>query len=118
IDATGDTVSQRSKEGAHDYRYFPEPDLPPLLMTAAEVDRIRARLPELPNARRQRFESEYGLAPADARVLTDTREDADAFEEAVRLANLDIQGNSDRSASAPPPSSGEDQGRGPDPGPG
>jgi aspartyl-tRNA(Asn)/glutamyl-tRNA(Gln) amidotransferase subunit B len=86
VDATGETASQRSKEAAHDYRYFPEPDLPPLRVSAADVDALRARLPELPDARRLRFESEYGLAPADAHLLTETRAEADAFEEAVGLA--------------------------------
>ena len=86
VDATGETASQRSKEQAHDYRYFPEPDLPPLRVSAAEVDALRARLPELPDARRARFEAEYGLSPADARLLTETRAEADAFEETVGLA--------------------------------
>jgi aspartyl-tRNA(Asn)/glutamyl-tRNA(Gln) amidotransferase subunit B len=87
IDATGETTSQRSKEQAHDYRYFPEPDLPPLAISAGAVEALRARLPELPDARRSRFEAQYGLAPADARLLTETRAEADAFEAAAALAS-------------------------------
>lgn len=86
VDATGETVSQRSKEEAHDYRYFPEPDLPPMVIDAAVIDEIRARMPELPDARRARFEAEYGLSPDEARTLTDSRERAEAFEDAVRAA--------------------------------
>ena len=89
IDATGETASQRSKEGANDYRYFPEPDLPPLEMIPAAVDVLRAQLPELPDTRRARFEAQYGLAPADARLLTDTRADADAYEAAATLVATD-----------------------------
>ncbi len=90
VDATGETVSQRSKEEAHDYRYFPEPDLPPMVIDAAVLDEIRARMPELPDARRARFESEYGLTADEARTLTDSRERSEAFEEAVRAAGADL----------------------------
>ena len=83
VDATGHTASQRSKEEAHDYRYFPEPDLPPLEIGPDRVERLRARLPELPEAKRRRFEREYGLAPAEARILAGTRARADAFEAAA-----------------------------------
>ena len=83
IDATGGTVSQRSKEEAHDYRYFPEPDLPPLEIGEARLADIRARLPELPDAKRERFEREYGLAATEAGLLAETRARADAFEAAV-----------------------------------
>ena len=83
IDATGGTVSQRSKEEAHDYRYFPEPDLPPLEIGEARLADIRARLPELPDAKRERFEREYGLAATEASLLAETRARADAFEAAV-----------------------------------
>jgi len=86
IDATGLTVSQRSKEEAHDYRYFPEPDLPPLDISPAAVEELQRRLPELPDARRQRFEAEFGLTSSEAALLTETRSEADAYEEAVRLA--------------------------------
>ena len=81
----GITVGQRSKESAHDYRYFPEPDLPPLSLTPSWVESIRQQMSELPTARRQRFETEYGLSPYDADLLTATRATADYFEEAVKL---------------------------------
>ena len=74
----------RSKEEAHDYRYFPEPDLPPLVVTVQWIDEVRASLPELPAARRRRFTEEYGLPEYDASVLTQTREVADYFETVAR----------------------------------
>ncbi len=86
VDATGETVSQRSKEQAHDYRYFPEPDLPPVLVEPELVEALRAEMPELPAARRTRFEQAYGLTPDEARTLTDSRERSDAYEAAVRVA--------------------------------
>ena len=89
VDATGHTASQRSKEGAHDYRYFPEPDLPPLAITPARIEALRARLPELPDAKRERFERAYGLARAEARILVETRARADAYEAAIALAGDD-----------------------------
>ena len=85
VDATGETVSQRSKEEASDYRYFPEPDLPPIEVAPADTEALRALLPELPRARLMRFERDYALSADDARMLTESREGADAFEEAVRL---------------------------------
>lgn len=90
VDATGETVSQRSKEEANDYRYFPEPDLPPMVIDESVLDEIRERMPELPDARRARFESEYGLSADEARTLTDSRERSDAFEEAVRAAGANL----------------------------
>jgi len=86
VDATGTTVSQRSKEEANDYRYFPEPDLPPLIIDDAMIEGIRSRMPELPDARRARFESQYGLTAEEARTLTDSRERSDDFEAAVVAA--------------------------------
>ena len=77
------TVSQRSKEAAHDYRYFPEPDLPPLRTAAATVEVIRAALPELPAARRARFEADYGLQPFESGLLTEEPGPSAWFEEAV-----------------------------------
>jgi aspartyl-tRNA(Asn)/glutamyl-tRNA(Gln) amidotransferase subunit B len=79
------TVSQRSKEYAHDYRYFPEPDLPPLVITVEEVEALRARLPELPDARRRRFVEEYGLGEYEAEQLTESRVRADFFEATVAV---------------------------------
>jgi aspartyl-tRNA(Asn)/glutamyl-tRNA(Gln) amidotransferase subunit B len=70
----------RSKEESHDYRYFPDPDLPPLLVSAETVASARAALPELPRARRERFMAAYGLSGYDARVLTQSRQGADYFE--------------------------------------
>jgi aspartyl-tRNA(Asn)/glutamyl-tRNA(Gln) amidotransferase subunit B len=83
--ATGTTHSMRSKEEAHDYRYFPEPDLPPLVVDDARVARIRAAMPEMPSERRRRFVAEYGLPEYDAGVLTQSPALA-AYYEAVAHA--------------------------------
>ncbi|MBI2162110.1 MAG: Asp-tRNA(Asn)/Glu-tRNA(Gln) amidotransferase subunit GatB [Candidatus Rokubacteria bacterium] len=80
----GYTRAMRSKEYAHDYRYFPEPDLVPLEIERAWVDAIRAALPELPRQRRERFVRQYGLPPYDAGVLTQSRALAEYYEAAVR----------------------------------
>jgi aspartyl-tRNA(Asn)/glutamyl-tRNA(Gln) amidotransferase subunit B len=77
---TGETRSMRSKEEAHDYRYFPDPDLLPLQLEEAFVARIRSSLPELPDAKRARFENELALSPYHARVLAAEKESADYFE--------------------------------------
>jgi aspartyl-tRNA(Asn)/glutamyl-tRNA(Gln) amidotransferase subunit B len=79
------TVTMRSKEEAHDYRYFPEPDLVPLILSEAWVDQIRAGLPELPDVKRKRFVREYGIREYDAEILTATKSLAGYFEETVRL---------------------------------
>ena len=79
-EATGKTYSQRGKEEAHDYRYFPEPDLPPLVVDRAWIDSIRASLPELPEARTRRFIEQYELKPLEARFLISERALADYFE--------------------------------------
>ena len=79
-----ETASMRSKEDAHDYRYFPEPDLPPLVISAQWRAETEKALPELPAAKRSRFVSEYGIPHYDAEVLTLTREVADFFEEVAR----------------------------------
>jgi aspartyl-tRNA(Asn)/glutamyl-tRNA(Gln) amidotransferase subunit B len=76
----GETRSMRSKEEAHDYRYFPDPDLLPLEFTQVYVDTLAAGLPELPDARKARFIADYGLSPYDAGVLVAEREAADYFE--------------------------------------
>ena len=78
--ALGRTFSMRSKEEAHDYRYFPEPDLPPLVVSAARRARVAAEMPELPDERRARFMSDHKLPEYDAAVLTETRGMADYFE--------------------------------------
>ena len=83
VEADGVTVSQRTKEGASDYRYFPEPDLPPLSISPEWVSEIGASLPELPHARKARFMDEIGLPEYNARLLTASRETADYFEAAL-----------------------------------
>ncbi len=80
---TGETRTMRSKEEANDYRYFPDPDLLPVELDAAFLDVLRAELPELPDAKAARFQSEYGLSAEDAAVLTASRELADYFEAAA-----------------------------------
>ena len=82
-DARGVTVSQRGKEDAHDYRYFPEPDLPPVEVSRAWVNDIQKQLPELPDARNKRFVSEYGLKQQEASLLTSEKSLADYFEDIV-----------------------------------
>jgi aspartyl-tRNA(Asn)/glutamyl-tRNA(Gln) amidotransferase subunit B len=84
VEDRGVTVSQRSKEYAHDYRYFPEPDLAPLVLDKSWVEAIRARLPELPEERRDRFVAEYGLSLYDAKLLTASRDMADYFEDCLK----------------------------------
>jgi aspartyl-tRNA(Asn)/glutamyl-tRNA(Gln) amidotransferase subunit B len=82
----GKTFSMRSKEQAHDYRYFPEPDLLPLVVDAKWQQQIRATLPELPEARRKRLAIDYGITEQDAQVLTMSRALADQFESAAKAA--------------------------------
>jgi aspartyl-tRNA(Asn)/glutamyl-tRNA(Gln) amidotransferase subunit B len=79
----GETRSMRSKEDAHDYRYFPDPDLPPLVIDAAWIERVKSEMPELPGAMKMRFERECGLPPYDAAVLTQSKDLAHYFESAV-----------------------------------
>ncbi|MBE3578112.1 MAG: Asp-tRNA(Asn)/Glu-tRNA(Gln) amidotransferase subunit GatB [Limnochordales bacterium] len=83
-EAAGVTRGMRSKEQAHDYRYFPEPDLVPIVLTPEQIEKWRQELPELPAARRERLMREYGLPPYDAEILTTSRKLADFFEEAAR----------------------------------
>jgi aspartyl-tRNA(Asn)/glutamyl-tRNA(Gln) amidotransferase subunit B len=87
------TVSMRGKEQAHDYRYFPEPDLQALIVDEAWVEEAARGIPELPRARRARFEAQYGLAPADADTLSSARELADYFEETARMASPRVAAN-------------------------
>ena len=84
-DSDGVTKGQRSKEFAHDYRYFPEPDLPPIEINRVWVDSIRKELPELPNRRRSRMVEQYGLSEYDAGLLTTSRPVADFYEDTVLL---------------------------------
>ena len=80
------TISQRSKEEAHDYRYFPEPDLPPLEISRDWVEQIKAELPELPDARSKRFITEFGLTANETRLLTSEKALADYFEKTVAVS--------------------------------
>ena len=85
IEEAGITVTQRTKEYADDYRYFAEPDLPPLVLDRAWIEEIRASLPELPEVRRDRFMTQYNLSLYDANVLTSSKAMADYFENCVKL---------------------------------
>jgi aspartyl-tRNA(Asn)/glutamyl-tRNA(Gln) amidotransferase subunit B len=85
--AKGETRSMRSKEEAHDYRYFPDPDLLPLELTQEHIDDLKKGLPELPDAKRQRFMSAYGLSAYDAGVLVAERENAEYFEKMVEFGS-------------------------------
>ncbi len=80
---SGETRAMRSKEDAHDYRYFPDPDLPPLVIAPDWIARVRSRMPELPDAMAARFESAYALAPSDAALMTQSRAFAAYFEAAA-----------------------------------
>src|SRR5207245_7372356 len=82
--AEGHTVSMRSKEKAHDYRYFPEPDLLPIHVSPAWREEVRRTLPELPEAKRARFVAAYGITPYDGEVLTRPQALADYFESVVK----------------------------------
>lgn len=86
-DASGKTFSMRSKEEAHDYRYFPDPDLVDLHIDQAWKERIRASIPELPDARKARYTSEYGLPAYDADVITTSKKLADLFEESLQATS-------------------------------
>ncbi|MCJ7509982.1 MAG: Asp-tRNA(Asn)/Glu-tRNA(Gln) amidotransferase subunit GatB, partial [Dehalococcoidia bacterium] len=90
IEDEGRTVSQRTKEYAHDYRYFPEPDLPPLTIAREWVEGIRARMPELPDAKKERFIHQYGLTEYEVNLLAETQAKAAFFEEC--LASLAGEG--------------------------
>jgi len=81
-----ETRAMRSKEDAHDYRYFPDPDLLPLAISADEIEQVRRAMPELPQAKRTRFETQYQLSSYDARMLTSSLEHADYFEACVQAA--------------------------------
>jgi aspartyl-tRNA(Asn)/glutamyl-tRNA(Gln) amidotransferase subunit B len=101
LEEKGITISQRSKEYAHDYRYFPEPDLPPLVFDKVWVEETRSHLPELPETRRDRFISQYGLPLYDANLLIDSKAMADYFEECLGLtANAKNGANLQKKAKA------------------
>jgi aspartyl-tRNA(Asn)/glutamyl-tRNA(Gln) amidotransferase subunit B len=96
----GVTLSQRKKESAHDYRYFPEPDIPPLELSPEDEAALRATLPELPQAKAARFVSEYGIPEADAVILTETRELAAFFEMAASELREKIESGEIKDASS------------------
>ena len=100
VEDRGVTVSQRSKEYASDYRYFPEPDLPPLSISAEWVRRLREGLPELPAARRERFVSDYGIAPADADLLVASKASADLLDAVVDSSSVTGKARRKRARSA------------------
>src|SRR5688500_1994240 len=79
----GETAVMRSKENAHDYRYFPDPDLTPVVMTDERIEQLRPTVPELPSVRRHRFVKDYRLTEYEAGVLTADKETADLFEETI-----------------------------------
>ncbi len=83
-DSTGETSALRSKEDAHDYRYFPDPDIPPIIFTEEELEAIRADIPELPEARKSRYLSEYGMKEADADTLIADKDICDFFEAVLK----------------------------------
>ncbi len=87
VETKGITVPQRSKEQAHDYRYFPEPDLPPLVISRVWVEELRASLPELPDARRIRYKTEFGLSEQDVNVLTEDKTLGDYFEQVLAVSH-------------------------------
>ena len=88
---TGETRSMRTKEDANDYRYFPDPDLLPVVVTAADIESIRAEMPELPEAKRNRFVEQYGLPKYDAGVLTGEAALADYYEAVVKTSGGDAK---------------------------
>lgn len=89
----GETRSMRSKEESHDYRYFPDPDLPPLVLEPEEVERLRSEMPELPDAKRARFVEELGLSVYDAKVLAADKENAAYFEAAAAQHDAKLVAN-------------------------
>ena len=89
----GETRSMRSKEAAHDYRYFPDPDLLPLVISQEYVDAIKATLPELPDARKDRYMGDFGLSAYDAGVLVNEKATADYFEEVAKGRNAKLAAN-------------------------
>jgi len=87
-DNRGTTNPLRSKEEAHDYRYFPEPDIPPVFLSDAEIEQIRASMPEMPHKRFERYTAEYGLPESDAELITADKALSDFYDEAVKINGL------------------------------
>ncbi len=96
-----ETRSMRSKEDAMDYRYFPDPDLPPLLVDDAWIERVKAAMPETQEAKKARFISDYGLSPYDARLLSSSRAVADYFEHTTRVATGLLRGKTNGGEQSP-----------------
>jgi aspartyl-tRNA(Asn)/glutamyl-tRNA(Gln) amidotransferase subunit B len=90
--AARQTFSMRSKEEAHDYRYFPEPDLPPLESSAFDLESLRLAVPELPEEKRKRFKKEFLLTDAEVNILAGDRKEAEYFESAVSDLEADLRG--------------------------
>ncbi len=86
--STGETVLMRSKEEAHDYRYFPEPDLPPLFISGEFIEKIKKEIPELPTSKTERYVEEFGLGIDQAKTLAEKKELADYFEEVVKKTSM------------------------------
>ncbi|HSX58287.1 MAG TPA: Asp-tRNA(Asn)/Glu-tRNA(Gln) amidotransferase subunit GatB, partial [Candidatus Saccharimonadales bacterium] len=84
VEAKGETVSQRTKETSPDYRYFPDPDLPPLKLEQEKIDQLKKDLPELPDEKSERFQKDYSLSEYDATVLTETKELSEWYEKALK----------------------------------
>jgi aspartyl-tRNA(Asn)/glutamyl-tRNA(Gln) amidotransferase subunit B len=89
VEVENKTVSQRSKEYAHDYRYFPEPDLPPIVFSKEKIEEIKASLPELPETRRDRFLADFKLSQYEADLLTASRAMADYFESCLAIKEME-----------------------------
>lgn len=89
VESKGVTISQRSKEEAHDYRYFPEPDIPPIRWSKEEIESIRKKIPELPHEKTERFIKSYNLSEYNAKQLTDSKDRAEFFEKCVSLKQAD-----------------------------
>lgn len=87
-DSTGETVAMRSKEDAHDYRYFPDPDIPPIIFTEDELEEIRTSLPEMPRRRMERYMSEYGVSRNDAVVIVGDKRISDLYDEAAAESSI------------------------------
>lgn len=99
IENKGITVLQRVKEQADDYRYFPEPDLPPLIINPVHVEELRASLAELPDDRRARYQADYGLSAIDANVMTEDKALGDYFER-VMATSADVKDRNARAKAA------------------
>jgi aspartyl-tRNA(Asn)/glutamyl-tRNA(Gln) amidotransferase subunit B len=90
VEKNSSTISQRIKEEASDYRYFPEPDIPPIRWKKEEIEKIKFSIPELPTEKSLRFQKEYKLSEYDSNLLTETKETSEFFEEAVRVGNKSV----------------------------